>query len=73
MVLGSVHLFCSSHGILRQPLHLAGERETFWYLFFPCGSYGYRVRRRRKKERKKERKIFDFFSKLLFLASIKLS
>ena len=35
--------FCSSPGILRQPLHLARERETFWYLFRLCTPYGSRV------------------------------
>ena len=33
-------LFCSSPGILRQPQHLARERETFWYHFCPCTPYG---------------------------------
>ena len=36
-------LFCSSPGILRQPQHLARERETFGYLFCPCTPYGSRV------------------------------
>ena len=36
-------LLCSSPGILRQPLHLARERETFWYLFRLCTPYGSRV------------------------------
>ena len=35
--------FFSSPGILRQPLHLARERETFWYLFRLCTPYGSRV------------------------------
>ena len=33
-------LFCSSLGILRQPLHLARKKETFGYLFCPCVPYG---------------------------------
>ena len=57
--------FCSSPGILRQPLHLARERETFWYLFRLCTPYGSRVSLTgEEEERKKERKkmtIFDFF------------
>ena len=57
--------FCSSPGILRQPLHLARERETFWYLFRLCTPYGSRVslvgeeeerRRRRSLEEEEERK-----------------
>ena len=59
-------LFCSSPGILRQPLHLARERETFGYLFCPHTPYGSRVSLigEEEEERKKERKkmtIFDFF------------
>ena len=65
-------LFCSSPGILRQPQHLARERETFGYLFCPCTPYGSRVcligeeeeEEEEEEERKKERKkmkIFDFF------------
>ena len=67
--------FCSSPGILRQPLHLARERETFWYLFRLCTPYGSRVsltgeeeeeeeeeeRRRRRRRRRKKMTIFDFF------------
>ena len=56
--------FCSSPGILRQPLHLARERETFWYLFRLCMPYGSRVSltgEERKKERKKEDDDFRFF------------
>ena len=62
--------FFSSSGILRQPEHLARERETFVYLFCPCTPYGSRFRR---KERKKERRGFSIFSKFFFSASIKLS
>ena len=58
-------LFCSSPGILRQPKHLARERETFGYLFCPHTPYGSRVSLiGEEEERKKERKkmtIFDFF------------
>ena len=36
-------LLCSSPGILRQPQHLARERETFGYLFCPYTPYGSRV------------------------------
>ena len=58
--------FCSSPGILRQPLHLARERETFWYLFRLCTPHGSRVSLtgEEEEERKKEGKkmtIFDFF------------
>ena len=52
-------LFCSSPGILRQPQHLAIERETFGYLFCPCTPYGSRVSligEEEEEERKKERK-----------------
>ena len=63
---------CSSPGILRQPLHLARERETFWYLFRLFTPYGSRVsltgeeeeerrRRRRRRRRRKKMTIFDFF------------
>ena len=67
---------CSSPGILRQPLHLARERETFLYLFRLCTPYGSRVsltgeeeeeeeeerrRRRRTRRRRKKMTIFDFF------------
>ena len=58
-------LFCSSPGILRQPQHLARERETFGYLFCPCTPYGSRVSLIGEEERKKENDVF--------LASIKLS
>ena len=67
--------FGSSPGILRQPLHLARERETFWYLFRLRTPYGSRVsltgeeeeeeeeerRRRRRRRRRKKMTIFDFF------------
>ena len=58
--------FCSSPGILRQPLHLARERETFWYLFRLCTPYGSRVsltgeEERRRRRRRKKMTIFDFF------------
>ena len=61
---------CSSPGILRQPLHLARERETFWYLFRLCTPYGSRVsltgeeEEEEEEERRRRRKkmtIFDFF------------
>ena len=60
---------CSSPGILRQPLHLAREREKHFGTFsiYVRLMYGSRVsltgeEEERKKERKKERKtIFDFF------------
>ena len=64
-------LFCSSPGILRQPLHLARERETFWYLFRLCTPYGSRVslieeeeeeeEEIRRRGRRKKMTIFDFF------------
>ena len=56
--------FCSSPGILRQPLHLARERETFWYLFRLCTPYGSRVSLTGEEEERRRRKkmtIFDFF------------
>ena len=43
MVFDSVILFCSLPGFLRQPQHLARERETFGYLLSPCTPYGSRV------------------------------
>ena len=49
--------FCSLPGVLRQPLHLARERETFWYLFRLCTPYGSRVSligEEEEEERKKE-------------------
>ena len=54
--------FCSSPGILRQPLHLARERETFWYLFCLCTPYGSQVGLiGEEEERRKKMTIFDFF------------
>ena len=57
--------FCSSPGILRQPLHLARERETFWYLFRLCTPYGSRVsligEEEERRRGRKKMKIFDFF------------
>ena len=61
--------FCSSPGILRQSLHLARERETFWYLFRLCTPYGSRVsligeEEEEEEERRRRRKkmtIFNFF------------
>ena len=70
-------LFCSSPGILRQPQHLARERETFWYHFCPCTPYGSRVsligEEEEEEERKKERKDVDDFRFFQNSASIKLS
>ena len=62
--------FCSSPGILRQPLHLARERETFWYLFRLCTPYGSQVsltgeEEERRRRRRKKMTIFDFFKILL--------
>ena len=67
----------SSPGILRQPLHLARERETFWYLFCLCTPYVLELaslekkkkkkeeeeeeERRRRRRRRKKMTIFDFF------------
>ena len=60
-----VFRFCSSPGILRQPLHLARERKTFWYLFRLCTPYGSRVsligEEEEEEERRKKMTIFDFF------------
>ena len=54
--------FFSSPGILRQPLHLARERETFWYLFRLCTPYGSRVSIIGEEERRrKNMMIYDFF------------
>ena len=57
--------FCSSPGILRQPLHLARERETF-SIYVRLMVLELASLEKKKKERKKERKrkkmtIFDFF------------
>ena len=67
--------FCSSPGILRQPLHLARERETFWYLFRLCTPYGSRVSLIGEEEegKKKENDDFRFFSKFVYSASVQLS
>ena len=63
-------LFCSSPGILRQPQHLARERETFGYLFCTCAPYGSRVsligeeeeeEEEEEEVRKKEDDDFRFF------------
>ena len=51
-------LFCSSPGILRQPQHLATEREIFGYLFCQHTPYGSRVSIIGEEE---ERKKIDFF------------
>ena len=61
--------FCSSPGILRQPLHLTRETETFWYLFRLCTPYGSRVsltgeeeeEEEEERRRRKKMTIFDFF------------
>ena len=55
--------FGSSPGILRQPLHFARERETFWYLFRLCTPYGSRVSltEEEEEERKKQNDDFRFF------------
>ena len=69
-------LLCSSPGILRQPQHLARERETFGYLFCPCMPYGSRVsligeeeeeeeEERKKKENDDFRFLQNSFSRLL--------
>ena len=57
---------CSLPGILRQQLHLARERETFWYLFCLCTPYCSRVsltgeEESRRRRRRKKMTIFDFF------------
>ena len=61
----STFFFFSSPGILRQPLHLARERETFWYLFRLCTPYGSRVsltgEEEERRRRRKKMTIFDFF------------
>ena len=55
---------CSSPGILRQPLHLARERETFRHPFRLCTPYGSQVSLTGEEEERRRRKkmtIFDFF------------
>ena len=46
-------------------LHLARERETFWYLFRLCTPYGSRVsltgEEEEEERRRKKMTIFDFF------------
>ena len=78
--------FFSSPGILRQPLHLARERETFWYLFRLCTPYGSRVsligeeeeeeeeeEERRRRRRRKKMTIFEFFKiRLLSFCTVEL-
>ena len=67
-------LFCSSPGVLRQPQHLARERETFGYLFCPCTPYGSRVSLIGEEEERKKKENDDFrFFQNFFSASIKLS
>ena len=53
--------FCSLPGILRQPLHLARERETFWYLFHYVRLMVLELASLEKKKKKKENDDFDFF------------
>ena len=67
--------FCSSPGILRQPQHLARERDTFGYLFCPYTPYGSRVsligeEEEEEEEERKKMTIFDFF-KIRFLGFYK--
>ena len=61
---------------MRQPQHLARERETFGYLFCPRTPYGSRVSligEEEERKKKKENDDFRFFSKFVFSASTKLS
>ena len=65
--------FCSSPGILRQPLHFARERETFWYLFRLCTPYGSRVsltgeEEEEEEERRRKKKENDDFFKIRYLS-----
>ena len=53
--------FCLSPGILRQPLHLARERETFWYLFRLCTPHGSRVSLIGEEEERRRRKKMTIF------------
>ena len=61
--------FGSSPGILRQPLHLARERETCWYLFRLCTPCSSRVsligeeeeEEEGEEERRRKMTIFYFF------------
>ena len=64
MVFGALFIvLCSLPGILRQPPLLAGERETFWYLFCPCTPYGSGVSfigEEEEEEEEKKKKAFSF-------------
>ena len=69
MVSALLILFSSSPGILKQPQHLARERETFGYLFSPRTPYGSRVsltgeEEKERKKKKKENEDFRFFQNL---------
>ena len=72
--------FCSSPGILRQPLHLARERETFWYLFRLCTPYGSRVSltgeeeeaEEEEEERRRRKKMTIFKIRLLSFCTAEL-
>ena len=72
MVFGSVLslLFIDWH-FETQPLHLTRKKETFGYLFCPLRLTVLELAPLEKK--KKENEDFRFFSKFVFLASIKLS
>ena len=65
---------------MRQPQHLARERETFGYLFCPHAPYGSQVsligeeeEKKKKKKKKKKKRRFLIFQNFIFSTSIKLS
>ena len=64
--------FCSSPGILRQPLHLARERETFWYLFRLCTPYGSRGSLIGEEEEEERRRMTIFKIRLLSFCTAEL-
>ena len=66
-------VLCSSPGILRQPLLVARERETFGTFCCPCATYSSQVSMAGESEEEEDTKKERKFSIFIFLASIKLS
>ena len=64
-------LFCSLPGILRQPQHLAREREAFGYLFCPCTPYGSRVSLTGEEEEEERRRKKTTIFEICFLGFYK--
>ena len=70
-------LFIAWH--FETPLHLARERETFWYLFRLCTPYGSRVsltgeeEEEEEEEEERRRRRFSIFSKFVYSVSVQLS